>query len=138
MASALSSGRRQLYGDEASTCNVTGKKACTLKRFHLFFPARIQTDLHGHGAADALHDLVSAARVKSLAPSSVVQSKAMQCKSVGNQLLETIIDVARNASTLRPIFAPREIRARLCKILQRCSRTTTMPTCRDYQHMLEK
>ena len=83
-------------------------------------------------------NLVSDARVNTLAPSNMVQSKAMPGKSVGNQPFETIIDVARNASTLRLIFTPREIRARLCKILQRRPQNITVPTCPEFQRMLEK
>ena len=81
-------------------------------------------------------NLLSPARVNTLARSNACNAR--QCKSVGNQLLETIIDVARNASTLHAVFAPREIRARLSKILQRRSRTIIVPTCPEYQRMLEK
>ena len=72
--------------------------------------------------------------------SSTQQRGATQCNatSVGNHPIETIIDVARNAFTLRPIFTPKEIRSRLCKILQRRPQTITVPTCPEFQRMLEK
>ena len=138
VASALSSGRRQSHGDEESTCNATGKQACALKRFHLFFFSTYTERSTQSWRRGCSPNVVSAARVNTLEHSNLVQRKAMQCKSVGNQPLETVIDVARNASTLRAVFAPREIRARLCKILQRRSRTTIVQTCPEYQRMLEK
>ena len=131
MASTLSIGRKQSHGDEESTCNATGKHPFALKRFHLVF-FNTYTDRSPlswrRGCSPRLGVRFSSEYY------STHQRGAMQCNatSVGSQPLETIIYVDRNASTLRPMFAPREIRAWLCKILPCRSRTTTMPTFPEF------
>ena len=120
-------------------CTATRKEACALESLHLFF-SNTYTNRSPPSWLRGRFPGVRVAAARVIRYSTAAWCIARQCiaTSVGNQPLETIIDVARNVSTLHAVFAPREIRARLCKILQCRLRTTTVATCSGCHLKLDK